>query len=101
MRLPMYSGARSLEKVWLGGLVISYFGAAFVGCRGRYENTMAFRRLIPVGLLAVLTCLAFCDHAGAATVQEEPSYVLQPNDEITLHSLQMKEIADKVYRLDE
>jgi polysaccharide export outer membrane protein len=40
--------------------------------------------------------------AGKRAVEEVPaSYVLQADDEITVHSLQAKEIADKTFRLDE
>jgi polysaccharide export outer membrane protein len=39
--------------------------------------------------------------AGVSDRQVERLYVLQPDDEITVHSLQVKELADKTFRIDE
>jgi polysaccharide export outer membrane protein len=44
-------------------------------------------------------CLLFA--ASLAALGQQPDYLLQPEDEITVHSLEAKEIADKTFRLDQ
>jgi len=41
------------------------------------------------------------DKATGAQIEVPASYLLQPKDEITLRSLQVKEVADKTFRLDQ
>jgi polysaccharide export outer membrane protein len=52
-------------------------------------------------LLLAFFCAVFCHQAAEGVDPQVTSYVLKPSDEITLHSIQVKEVADKVYRLDE
>jgi polysaccharide biosynthesis/export protein len=39
--------------------------------------------------------------ASLTALGQQPDYLLQPEDEITVHSLEAKEIADKTFRLDQ
>jgi polysaccharide export outer membrane protein len=55
-------------------------------------------------LIVLFAACAVCDAQPAARSSDEPSqpgYILQPNDEITVRSLQVKEMADKAFRLDQ
>jgi polysaccharide export outer membrane protein len=78
-----------------------------MGCERRFlVNSTGFLQSVLV-LSALMTIATAQDAAslpaGAPASSESPAavYVLQPNDEITLHSLKVKEIADKMFRLDE
>src|SRR5579859_4657140 len=39
--------------------------------------------------------------AGQSSSADKPAYVLAAKDEITVHSVQVKEMADKTFRLDD
>jgi len=55
-----------------------------------------------VGLLLMVAVLQNCKLLAATQATDPaPSYVLHADDEITIHTLQAKEIADKAFRLDQ
>jgi polysaccharide export outer membrane protein len=69
---------------------------------------MNSRNFLPsILVISILMARAMAQDAaspatGAAAVPKNvAAYTLQPNDQITLHSLQVKEIADKAFRLDQ
>ncbi len=55
-----------------------------------------------VGFILMAGVLGVCKLSAATQATDEaPGYVLHADDEITIHSLQAKEIADKAFRLDQ
>jgi polysaccharide export outer membrane protein len=49
----------------------------------------------------LLSALLAASIIARGQVLKQPDYLLQPEDEITVHSLEAKEIADKTFRLDQ
>src|ERR1700722_6852070 len=59
--------------------------------------------LLILGLISALMAqdAGVVPASGIARAQTPEAYMLHPGDEIALHSLEAKEIAEKAYRLDE